>query len=125
VSLPIDVSHTTGVVVKGLHCEFYRNGKLDLRVDCEKAMFGGSLAEAVLRGCVVIETTDGTMLVSNCVRWDLERNCFTVPGRYAFGCSGALRRGRGLRCDRRLQVLGRSDSSDKEGAETWARRISW
>ncbi len=124
VSLPIDVSHAMGVVVRDLCCEFYRNDKLDLRIDCKKAILSGSVSEAVLRGCVVIRVADGTELVSNCVRWDLEQNRFTVPGRYVLNRNGALRRGRGLRCDHRLRVLGGRGPFGKEGVTTWARRMS-
>lgn len=123
VSLPVDTSNATSVIIRNLSYDLYHDEKLELGVKCRKAVFSGTTSEIVLRGCVVIRGQNGAELVSNGVRWDLEQNHFTVPGSYLLHRNGVLRRGRGVCCDDRLRIVREHHVSSEEGEGAWARRL--
>jgi hypothetical protein len=99
----IDVSNATKVIVRNLNYRVLNEGEVELAVQCADATVSNPASEVLLRGCVVITTGDGNRLMSNSVRWDLETNEFTVPDTFVLQRDATLTRGRGLRCDSRLE----------------------
>lgn len=120
---PVDVSNTTTAIVRGLDYSFFENGRLELGVRCRRAILAKSASEVVLRGCVVIAAGDDSRLMANLVEWDIERNCFWVPGIYIVERNGIMVKGRGIRCNHRLRTLGAHAASDGKGERRWARGI--
>ena len=120
VSLPIDLNNITGVTIRGFRYSLHHDDRLELGVSCRRAVLSGSGSEAVLRGCVTIEGPDGRRLMSNHVRWDLAQNRFTVAGDYIWHRDGALVRGRGTRCDQRLNISAEHSTSNEKGVARWS-----
>jgi hypothetical protein len=101
----LDVSNATKVIVRNLNYCLFADGDPNLSIRCANAIIANPASEVILRGCVVITTGDGSKLMSNCVRWNMEANQFTVPETFVLSRHGSLARGRGIRCDNRLEPL--------------------
>ena len=124
-SLLIDVSNATKVVIRDLDYAFFEGETLTLGVRCSRATVSKSGSELALQGRVAITAAGGSRLVSSRVRWDLKRNIFTVPGTFMINRNGTLVKGRGIRCDHRLQSLGTNAASDGKGEKRWVKRASF
>jgi len=114
-----EVNRATKVIVRGLDYRLFQDDRLDLRVQCRNAVVSTSATEVTLRGGVRIQAADGGGLMSNCVLWDIERNCFSIPGTYVLDCGGVPVYGRGLRCDHRLRISVVHEVHGKEGKNRW------
>jgi hypothetical protein len=101
----LDVSNATKIIIRNLNYCLFTDGDPNLSIRCANAIIADPASEVILRGCVVITTGDGNKLMSNCVRWDMEANQFTVPETFVLSRHGSLARGRGIRCDSRLESL--------------------
>jgi hypothetical protein len=101
----VDASNATKMIIRNLNYGLFEDGTLDLGIRCANATITNPGTEAVLQGCVVITAGNGHKLMSNCVRWNLKTNQFTIPEMYILDREGTPVRGRGFRCDCHLEPL--------------------
>ncbi|MEN6425144.1 MAG: hypothetical protein ABFE13_07265 [Phycisphaerales bacterium] len=109
----------TKVIIRDLDYCLFRDNRLQLGVQCRNAVVSTSDMEVVLRGGVTICAEDGGRLMSSCVVWDVQKNRFSVPGRYVLDRDGTPVPGRGLCCDHRLGASIAHEVYGRKGEHQW------
>lgn len=101
----IDLSNVSKVRVNNFDYKVFYDGDLSFDVQSKRIIASDKQSEVVLRGHVTIKTADGSTLESNCVKWDIKNQHFTVNGVYVLNRNGVRTTGKGICVDAQLNVL--------------------
>jgi hypothetical protein len=114
----IDVSNTTEVCVAGLDYKVFCDGTLLISVRSRRAMISSKRPDVVtLRGRVIVEAADGSILESNRVVWDIRKNHFKVEGTYFLSRNGGKIHGKDICVDDKLNIVQTQVAALKDGGE--------
>ncbi len=117
-SMPVDMSNTEELRVRGLDWRVQRDDCTVFHVRSQHAVLRGDRSRMVLRGRVTV-TMSQAVLESNCIEIDVSNESIYAPGRYALRHGGATRMGLGGRFRATLRPAG-VGSWDREGDQGWA-----
>jgi hypothetical protein len=88
-----DFSHLVQMRVSGFQCCFIDGQNVPLNIQSKKASVEpDKSAEIILRGCVILQTPQAT-LETNCARWDIQNQTFSVQGLYIIHSANGVEKG--------------------------------
>ena len=103
--LDIDLSNVSEVLIANFDYKVFYDGTLLLGVQSKRATISNkSPDEVILRGHVIVKAEDGSVLESNCVKWDIRKHHFIADGTYFLTHNGNKIHGRCIRVC--LQTIG-------------------
>ena len=101
--LDIDLSNVSEVLVANFDYKVFYDGTLLLSVQSKRATISNkSPDEVMLRGHVIVKAEDGSVLESNCVKWDVRKHHFIADGTYFLTHNGNKIHGKSICVDDRL-----------------------
>ena len=113
-----DFSHLVQMRVSGFQCCFIDGQNVPLNIQSKKASVEpDKSAEVILRGCVILQTPAAT-LQTNCVRWDIQNQTFSVQGFYIISRGNEMEKGRDEYFDPALNKINRQKTFANKGEKT-------
>jgi hypothetical protein len=101
-AIDIDFSNSTEVRIKDFCYQVFDDGRRYFFVKSKRAIISSKWPEVMLRGHVILTAADGSTLESNWVKWDTERDYFTVCAAYVLNRNGVEVKGKKICVDRSL-----------------------
>lgn len=126
--LGVDFRNLTKLFVQGFRFDEYVNGTPRLRIESGIAQTMGHTQGLVLRGHVMISDSNGTLLESNHVVWDMKNELLIAKGLYALRRDGISATGRDICVDMKLNEISVSKnqpSDEKESLPCYAQALSF
>ena len=119
----IDFGNITEARVDGFDYRVFYDGDPLFRMQSKNATISYRRPGILLRGCVTLETADGTTLKSNHVIWEVEQQNFLAKGVYVLNRGGAIITGKGICVNSQLKPVRthHTKSKQKEKRECFAR----
>jgi hypothetical protein len=104
--IDVDVSNTTEVCVAGFDYKVFYDGAPLLSVRSRKAAISNKRPDVVtLRGHVIVEAADGSILESNRLVWNIRKHHFIAEGTYFLSRNGRKTRGKDICVDDKLNIV--------------------
>ncbi len=101
--LDIDLSNVSEVLIANFDYKEFYDGTLLLGVQSKRATVSNKHPDVViLRGHVIVKAEDGSVLESNCVKWDIRKHHFIADGTYFLTHNGNKIHGKSICVDDRL-----------------------
>jgi hypothetical protein len=115
-SLALDMTNTTQVQVRNMVWEIRCGDRTALKVQCRRAWLRGDVSYVLLQGHATVRTPTAT-LEGNCIKMNVQDNCFVVDGRYLLTRNGQRQAGIGGSFDTALRPYQVVSSDGKEQRE--------
>ena len=102
----IDVSNAMQISVDNFQYQKI-NGEnhLQFGIECKKAAFSYKSDDIMLRGHVIVSSSNGRRLESNRIKWDVRKQLFRVEGMYVLQTHEHRQRGKGIWVDEQLNIV--------------------
>lgn len=119
----LDLSNVSEVRINDFDYRVYHNGDLFLRVRSKRVVGSHKQSEVVLRGLVTIESSDGSTLHSNYIKWDMENQYFSTSRGYVLNRNGVRRTGEDICVNAQLNEINaqHAELEPKEERECFAK----
>jgi hypothetical protein len=101
----VDFSNASEILIDDFAYKTFRDGNLTFSVQSKKLTASFNKPEVILRGHVIIKNSDGSILESNYVKWDIEHRYFTISKGYVLNRNGARTFGKNIRIDDKLNIV--------------------
>jgi len=101
----IDLGNVSEVRINNFDYQVFYEGDLFFSIQSKRAMASYKQSGIVLRGHVIVKTAEGSTLESNYVKWDIEKQHFTVNGIYVINRNGVKTTGRNISVDAQLNSV--------------------
>ena len=111
----IDLSNVTEVRINNFDYQVFHNSNLLFATQSNRAIVSYRNSDVVLRGHAKITIADGSTLESNHIKWDVEKQHFSVDGVYVLNRGRVMTTGKGICVDARLKsVNGQHAKSERK-----------
>lgn len=101
----IDLGNVSEVCVNNFDYQVFNEGDLFFATQSNRAIVSYRNSDVVLRGHVKITIADGSTLESNYVKWDVQKQHFSVNGVYVLNRGGIITTGKGICVDAQLKSV--------------------
>jgi hypothetical protein len=114
----IDISNTTEVYIASFDYKLLYDEALLLSVRSRKAAISNKHPDVVtLRGHVIVKASDGGILESNRVVWNIKKHRFTAEGTYFLSHHGRKMQGKNICVDEKLNIVQAQIAALEEGGK--------
>lgn len=119
----IDIGNVSEVHINNFDYTVLYDDELFFTIQSKKAIVSYKYSGVILRGHVTIKTADGSTLESNYVKWDIEKQHFSVNGIYILNRDGVKTTGKDICVDVQLKNVKaqHAKSQQKEDQECFAK----
>lgn len=101
----IDFGNVSEVRINNFDYKVLYDDELFFAIESKRATASYKHSGVVLRGHVTIKTADGSTLESNYVKWDIQKQRFSINGIYALNRNGVKTTGRDICVDAKLKSV--------------------
>ena len=120
----IDLSNVTEVRINNFDYQVFHNSNLLFATQSSRAIVSYDHSDVVLRGHAKITIADGSTLESNYVRWNVQKQRFSVNGVYVLNRRGVMTTGKGICVDAQLNIIGAQTAKvERRSMEKWTEEM--